>query len=186
MLPYNARTKDRGFTALEILIALVIAGVLAAIAAPSFLSMFNKNKVNDALTQVRGALREAQREAIRKSKSCTLTIDTTKKDITANPTDCLPIKPSLYEKRDASGNCIESRVAIATNLTGTPPQFKFSFRGNTNKLGTIVVYSSDNTTNRMGCLVVSNGIGMIRTGNYDGSTATVDSNDCHTTEDTTE
>lgn len=182
MLPYNARTKNQGFTLVEILIALVILGVLSAIAAPSFLSLFNRNKVNDALAQVRGALQEAQRQAIRNSKSCTVTIDPTTKRITGSPDGCLPTERDLCDERDASNNCVKAAVAIITNLTGTPPSLQFSFRGNTNKLGTIVVYSSDSSTNKMGCLVVSNGIGVMRTGYYDGSiasTAAIDPNSCN-------
>jgi type II secretory pathway pseudopilin PulG len=166
----------------EILVVVIIVGVLSAIIAPSFLGMFNRNKVNDALAQVRGALQEAQREAIRRSKSCTVTIDTTKKEITGNPGGCLPLKRDLCDKRDNVGNCVRSAVEILTNLSGATPSLKFSFRGNTNKLGTIIVYSSDNSTKKMACLVVSNGIGVMRTGFYDGSIASaaaIDPDDCH-------
>ncbi|PSM46242.1 hypothetical protein C7Y66_26040, partial [Chroococcidiopsis sp. CCALA 051] len=182
MLLCNARIKDKGYTLFELAIILVILGVLLAIVAPSFIGMFNRNKVNDTLAQVRGALQEAQREAIKKSKSCTVTINTTNKKMTGSPGGCLPIERDFCDERDASGNCVRSAVAVMTNLTGAPPTLKFSFRGNTNKLGTIVVYSSDNSTNKMGCLVVSNGIGVMRTGYYDGSiasTAAIDPDDCH-------
>lgn len=167
MLLSNARNKDQGFTLIETLIILVIIGVLSAIAAPSFLSMFNRNKVNESLDKVRGALQEAQREAIRKSQSCTVTIDTTNKKITS---PCLVTGTrDLCEKRDSSGNCTQSRVAIATNLS--PSSIQFSFRGNTTASGKIVVYSSDNSTSKKGCLAISNGTGIMRTGEYSGSTS---------------
>ena len=178
MLLFNARNNNRGFTLFETLIIVAIVGILSAIAAPSFLSMFNRNKVNDALEQVRGALQEAQREAIRKSQSCTVTIDTTNKKITS---PCLVTgSRDLCEEKDNFGNCTKSRVAIATNLNSSSIQF--SFRGNTTASGTIVVYSSDNSTNKKGCLAISNGLGIMRTGDYNGSTTSVSASNCTTSQ----
>jgi prepilin-type N-terminal cleavage/methylation domain-containing protein len=178
MLLFNARNQNQGFTLIETLIIVVIIGVLSALAGPSFLSMFNRNKVNDALDQLRGALQEAQREAIRKSQSCTVTIDTTNKKITG---PCLVTGTrDLCDERDASSNCIKSRVAIVTNLS--PSSIQFSFRGNTTAMGTVVIYSSDSSTNKMGCLAISNGLGIIRTGDYNGSTASISANNCTTSQ----
>lgn len=64
------RRNSQGFTLIETLVILIIIGILSAIAAPSYLGMLNRNKVNDGLTKVRGALQEAQREAIRRSRRC--------------------------------------------------------------------------------------------------------------------
>lgn len=168
MLPFNAR-NNQGFTLVETLVILIIVGILSAIAAPSFLNMFSRNKVNDALNQVQGALQEAQREAIRKSQSCTVTINKTDKKITS---PCLITgERDLCDKRDSLGNCTQSRVAIeATTNLGTTPSITFSFRGNTNNGGMIVVYSSDNSTDQRGCLAISPGLGIMRTGKYSGST----------------
>lgn len=181
---YNVQNSDRGFSMVETLVIFVIVGILAAIVSPSFMGMFNRNKVNDSLAQIRAAMQETQREAVRKNKSCEVKIDTTNTTITATPADCLPITRDFCEKRNSSGTCeIASKVAIKTNLTGTPPKLSFSYKGNTNKLGTIVVYSADGSTIRKGCLVISNGIGLMRTGEYTGSVASgasVDDANCNT------
>ncbi len=58
----NARTNSQGFTLIELIIILFIVGILSAIAAPSFLGLLNRGKVNNAVAQVQGALQEAQRE----------------------------------------------------------------------------------------------------------------------------
>ena len=76
--------NNYGFTLIETLIVLIILGILVAFTAPSFLSMNNKAKMNDAVNKVRGALQEAQREAMRKSKNCTLTLNTLNNKITSN------------------------------------------------------------------------------------------------------
>lgn len=165
----NARNNSQGFTMIEIIIILMIIGILSAIAVPSFLAMYNKGKLNNALTQVQGALQEGQREAIRKSQSCTVTLDTTNNKVTSS---CL-----------ATGerSLVNYGVAMATNILPPPgaslPAIPFSFKGNTTialsggaNSGTVVLYLS-NGSGQKKCLAISNGIGIMRTGNYSGSSS---------------
>lgn len=165
MLLSNARNKDRGFTLIETLIILVIIGVLSAIAAPSFLSLFKRNKVNDALVQVQGALQEAQRQAIRNNKSCTVTIDTTNKKVTA---------PCLV----TGDRILDSSISMATSETS----IQFSIKGTITlaDAGTVVVSSAD--TSKKSCLVISSPLGIMRTGEYSGSTASVSASNCTTSQ----
>jgi prepilin-type N-terminal cleavage/methylation domain-containing protein len=158
MLLSNARHTDQGFTLLETAIIVVIIGILSAIAAPSFLSMLNKNKVNYALDQVRGTLQEAQREAIRKSKSCTVTLDTTNNQVTTS-------SPCVV----TGDRKLKDGVALQTNIPGQ--QITFGIRGNTSGAGKIVVFANDGSTLQKRCVVTSIGIGIMRTGDYSGSTA---------------
>jgi type II secretory pathway pseudopilin PulG len=120
--------------------------------------MFNKNKVNYALDQVRGTLQEAQREAIRKSKQCTVTIDTTNKQLTTS-SSCVV----------TGDRKLKDGVAITTNLSGST--ITFGIRGNTTSAGTIVVFANDGSTSQKRCVVTSVGIGIMRAGDYSGSTA---------------
>lgn len=150
MLLLNARKTNEGFTLIEILVILVIIGILAAISVPSFLGLLNRNKVNNALAQVRGALQETQREAIRKSKSCSVTLDTTSTLNKVTGT-CL-----VTGNRNLNGINIRSNVSPIT----------FNFRGGTGSRGTIVVASTDGSVAKQKCLVIAPGIGLIRYGNY--------------------
>lgn len=151
MLLSNARSNNQGFTLIETLTVIIIIGILSAIAAPGLLGMLNRNKVNSALDEVQGALREAQREAMRKSQSCTLTLDSTNSKVTGS---CLV----------TGSRTLPSGVALKTNLTSST--VTFSFRGNTNSSGTIVLYKSDDSNQQKKCLFVFNGLGIMRTGNY--------------------
>jgi len=65
----QASAQNAGFTLIELIVATVIIGILAAISAPSMLAWYNNTKVDDALTQARGTLKQAQRKAIQKSKT---------------------------------------------------------------------------------------------------------------------
>lgn len=169
MLPCDANKNSQGFTLIETLTIVVIIGILSAIAIPNFLGLLNRNKVNDALSKVQGAIQECQREAIRKGKDYTVALDTTNNKLTGN---CL-----ITGERTLSAGS-----AIATNLSGTPPSITFYLRGNTNNMGTIVLYTIDGSNQQMKCLTISNPLGIMRTGNYNGSTASVSANNCVTTQ----
>ncbi len=153
MLPSNVRHNNQGFTLIETTIIVVIVGILSAIAAPSFLSMFNKNKVNNALAQVQGTLQEARREAIRKSKSCTVNINTTTKNLTGTPSDCLV----------TGARTLDSSINLESNQTS----IQFSYQGTItlSDAGTVVLSTQDSSSNKK-CLVISSPLGIIRTGNY--------------------
>lgn len=156
MLPSNAHKNNQGFTMIEILTVVVIIGILSAIAAPSFLGMLNKNKLSNALAQVRGALQEAQREAINKSKTCEVTIpEGNDQTINSTPSDCL-----------VTGSRTLKDINIE-HVTGTG-KIEFDFKGRTNvsSAGTIRLSVPDTSLTQK-CLVVSEGLGIIRTGNYD-------------------
>lgn len=166
MLPLDANKNSHGFTLIEIVIILFIIGILSAIAVPSFLGLLNRGKVNNAVAQVQGALQEAQRESLRKSKQCAVTIDATLKEISGS---CLV----------TGVRTLPEGVAIVTNVNG---DITFGFRGNTEfahatgttseTTGNIILYQPDTSSSAKKCVAVSKGIGIIRFGTYDGSIAT--------------
>lgn len=167
----NARSNTNlGFNLAELSIMLVVAGILAAIGIPSVLQMFEKFQSDSAFNQVRGAIEQAQLQAIRLSRTCTITIDETNKEITLNDPDvdtgCLLEELSLPNSTEIRTNRDDGNVA-------------FNFRGNTNTQQTIVVYDEDQFNRK--CLVISNGIGMIRGGDYEGNLdADISPSSCNT------
>lgn len=158
--------SDRGFTLMELLVALVIVGVIAAMATPSFLGLLNRIRVNNALEELLGAIRETQKMAMRHGKICQLNIDPTTKILNATDNDC------LLATRNINDN-----VIIRTNLSGSTPYVSFSHKGTTTRMGTIVL--SSDLTNAQKCFVISLGLGIMRTGNYTGSkTGSVSASNC--------
>lgn len=163
MLPSNVRHSNQGFTLIEMLVILIIIGILSAISAPSFLGMLNRSKVNSALNEARGALQEAQRESIRKSKTCTVVVPAGNNVALISPTNCL-----VTGDRQLGGVNTDHSNSVAGSGNWV---ITFDFKGRTNDVASAgtVVFSLPNNSVPKKCLVVSQGLGLIRTGNYNES-----------------
>jgi prepilin-type N-terminal cleavage/methylation domain-containing protein len=154
MLRFNV-SKQLGFTLIESLIVLAIAGILLAIGIPSLIAAQNRAKLNQATEMVVASLQQSQREAIRRNQSCTLTLD----------------KGS--HKIDGQQGCLRSGDinlpdAIDLDYTGGSGTIQYGIRGNTTTNKTIFLMTKDNHQNAR-CLTVSAPLGIIRLGSYDAS-----------------
>lgn len=169
---------DSGFTLIEMIVVVLIIGIASAMAIPSVLSSLDRTKLDSALTTLRGTLEEAQREAIKQGKSCAVTVDPVNKTIAGyivvdnNGTE--ELKSGCLITGDRK---LDSQIVVTPNTATT---IRYSFKGNTISDAAIVLGSSDSPT-AVGkrCLVVSEGVGILRTGIYDGTTADpIDQNKC--------
>jgi prepilin-type N-terminal cleavage/methylation domain-containing protein len=168
MQRYNARNKKQGFTLTEMLVAMIVVGILAAIITPNFLGLLNQNRVKEAQRQVEAALKEAQRQAIRRGRNCTVTIDTSAKTLSST-NNCL-----------LSTRTLDTQVSITAN-DGNANTISFTHKGIVSPGKTIVVYNS--SSNEKKCVVVSDGLGSLRTGDYTGDVATtLTANSCTTSD----
>ncbi len=59
----DRHTKSLGFTLIEVLVVVVFAGILTAIAAPSWLGFVNNQRINSSQTKIFQAIKSAQSEA---------------------------------------------------------------------------------------------------------------------------
>jgi prepilin-type N-terminal cleavage/methylation domain-containing protein len=174
MLHCNAHKKDKGFTLVELLVVVIIVGILSALAIPSFIGLLRQNEIKEAVGQVEGALKEAQRQAIKMSRSCALKIVSNNINGQSNPVFSIGVA-------NATPNCsistrtLKQNMIIATNAN-LNNGINFSFKGNTANASTIVVYSNQAVESRK-CIVISGGLGIIQTGNYQDGAALPDPND---------
>jgi prepilin-type N-terminal cleavage/methylation domain-containing protein len=160
MYLFNVRNNraDRGFTLLEILVVLVLFGILSAIATPSFLSGYNRMKLDTALNDLRGALEESQRQAIQQGRSC---------DVKINETTVGKITSSCLI---TGSRTLDSAVSISPSTSTT---ITFSFKGNTTNTQVFILSLSDGSNSQeKRCLAISDGVGILRTGVYENSTST--------------
>ncbi|MBI5436347.1 MAG: GspH/FimT family pseudopilin [Nitrosomonadales bacterium] len=64
----SAKRLQAGVNAIELMIVVVIAGILAAVATPSFFSLINSTRLTSAMTQLTSDLNRARSEAIKRNR----------------------------------------------------------------------------------------------------------------------
>jgi prepilin-type N-terminal cleavage/methylation domain-containing protein len=201
--------KNQGFTLLEILVALAITGILAALTGPNLLAWLNSNKVQEATDSIQSALRDAQRQAIRLGRICTInftngtgTNPTVYRQITASEPGCL-----VATNTNAGSLSLPQEVFMVVNKfldvppDGDIPGVQFSFRGHVPGLtfhppenqAIIVLYPAANATaapypnQERKCIVIASMLGMVKQGTYNGDSLTdLNANNCKIRLDGTE
>ena len=172
MLLYNVLKKNnKGFTLIEMITVVIIVGVIASIAAPNFLGLLNQNRLRQALEEVEGAVKESQRLAIRRGKTCKIKFVTRTIDGQSRETI------NVVESTDAGetvaagfyNGCLLSERVLPADIsvnTGSMTKISFSGKGNTDSAntGTIVIFHPQVNTQK--CLEIQGFLGNILTGNY--------------------
>jgi prepilin-type N-terminal cleavage/methylation domain-containing protein len=164
MLPipaHKSSINSLGFTAVELAITVAVLGIVAAISAPSMIGWYQNVQVADAVDRLEGAFKESQREAIRMTDDCTITIPTGADQTLATSTN----------------NCLVSgdRSFTSVNLalaTGSGNAVAFDYKGRqTNPQVTVLVSNAQSPSATTRCLVTSQGLGVIRTGTWNSTTS---------------
>jgi type IV fimbrial biogenesis protein FimT len=68
------KKRYSGFTLIELMVVMTIVGILAAVAAPTFRSIMDKNRVSAAASSLQVSLSLARSEAIRRGSDATVYI----------------------------------------------------------------------------------------------------------------
>lgn len=101
---FQPSSTEAGFTLAEKMVLVAILSIGAALSAPSMLAAFNRAQVKQTMADVRSALSETQREAIKGNKICTLTLNFVDGKVTGS---CLT----------TGDRTLDTNVDIVTNLT---------------------------------------------------------------------
>lgn len=133
--------RQSGFTTIELLITVVLAGVLIAMAAPSFSGLVANSRVADQTNELIGAMNLARSEAIRRNASLTLC-----RTATADSTDCL------------GGDANWQNWILRTSAGTVVRRGTFNNFGNTQQVSSTlasesITYSPDGLTRTGGALV---------------------------------
>lgn len=113
--------KASGFTLLEVLVTLMILGILAAIASPSWLGFVDRQRVNVANDAIVGAIQEAQREAKRTKQSYSVsfkTEDTEQGKVPKVAIHLADTTPSNWESLGKDLGLQPGQILLGTNLSG--------------------------------------------------------------------
>lgn len=81
----NHLNNTNGFTLLEMLVVVVIVGVLGSIAAPGWLSFVQRQRMTSVSSDLLGALRTAQSEAISKQENREVIFSSTNLSLNIRP-----------------------------------------------------------------------------------------------------
>lgn len=201
--------KNQGFTLLEILVALAITGILAALTGPNLLAWLNRNTVQEATDSIQSALQDAQRQAIRRGRICTInftngtgTNPTVYSQITASEAGCL-----VATNTNAGPLSLPQEVFMVVGnfpnvpTTSSSPGVQFSFRGHVPDLNftppqnqaIIVLYPAANASTapypnqERKCIVMASLLGIVKQGTYnDTSLTNLDASKCQIRLDGTE
>jgi prepilin-type N-terminal cleavage/methylation domain-containing protein len=166
----NACGGLEGFTQAELMITILVVGILAAIAAPSLSQWLRQKQVDAALSQVELALEETQAEAIKRHQSCYLKI--------------FPgSTPTLTGNCLVTGDRVLRGVTLNHKHSTDPWTISFNESGENRSVkngpGTAVLSSTDGNV-KPKCLVISFGIGLRRSGQYDESKGPDEADKCVT------
>jgi type II secretory pathway pseudopilin PulG len=147
-----SRKSEAGFTIIELLIIVLILGIFASIAAPSWLAFINRQRVRTVNDRVLQSLRTAQSEAKRSKRDITVTFNydpnppanpvADPPTVTIKPTDpttnppqqtALTTAPPIQKVTFNAGGEIKPRtIKLLTNQTLINNAFSitFNYQGN--------------------------------------------------------
>jgi type II secretory pathway pseudopilin PulG len=142
---------------MEVVIVALMVGILSAIGFPSLLELMAKQALKEDLHEVKGALQEIQRNAIKKGRACQVTI--TSHAVQASPSSCLPSAVDLDDS---------SHLELV-NFPG--PGLQVSYRGTLHIGGgdNLILFHHAQTSQKY-CLALSEPLGLLRPGVWSGST----------------
>ncbi|MGL5943235.1 MAG: pilus assembly FimT family protein [Waterburya sp.] len=178
MLLYNARRKsNKGFTLIEMITTVIIVGVIAALAAPNFLGLLNQSRVKDGLAQVEGAIKEAQRQAIRRGKTCKIKFEA--RTVGGESRQAITVVTSANDitetvPSDFYNGCLLNERILPTGVLLDPSgitKITFTVKGNTDSDSDGIIKISHPQTTTVKCLQIEGLLGNILTGDYDSATS---------------
>ncbi len=151
---FSSAVSNSGFTLLETLVVLAVVGIVAAIGTPSFLAMYQRQQLDNAVGIVVASLQEAQQRAIEQNRSCLVTFDAGQAKILANGRNHCLVTGDRF---------LPAGVTLAHSGGST---ISYGAKGNTIDNRTIFLNISRSGASPK-CVVVSAPIGILRQGNYD-------------------
>ena len=148
---------DKGFSLLELLLAVSILGIISGITLPSFLRQWEDTRLNAANKVLSSWLDDQRRKAIQNSSPCDITINTSQ----ASATSQCDFESTTGSSLDLPSE-IEQGDGLAISISQGDSSWSFSPRGTTTT-STELRLSLDGSEDLGRCLSLSAPLGLIRT-----------------------
>lgn len=167
--------SSRGFTVVELVVVLGIMGILAAIAAPSWLALLNRIRLNSAQAQALSIMREAQVKAKQEKRvweACFWQNETEKKvqwsvhPLKRNGQICENARWQNFLGEDATKIAIDMAGSTRSTLYNRNHMYRaqFTYKGRVNgQLGKITFKIRNQEAGLKRCVFVSTLLGAMRT-----------------------
>ena len=119
------RRDARGFSLVELVVTLIIAGILAALVIPNL----NQQQIDASWfqEQVKSALRYAQREAVAQRRCVFVSVSASQLQLFYGDANCAVTATPLTQI--GTGAAYALTAASGVTFTAPPPPFSFSFNG---------------------------------------------------------
>ena len=181
----HSQRSSSGFTLTEALVVIVMAGILSAIAAPSWLSFLNRQRVNAAQDQALQTLRLAQAKAMRENRVWVASFreEDDRVQWSVHPTDATaPIWQDLTESSDLikidrensdfADGCAQEVVSCVRFTDRGTLEGDFQYQDNAeNSIGQIIFTTADSEADSENapkrCVEVATLLGSLRTAKDD-------------------
>ena len=164
--------KQKGFSLIELMVAVSIIGILLAIAIPGFIKMAPRMKLKGAARDVVSDIQLAKTMALRDRKTYSIQFDssgyTVRKDGTVKKTVNISDYPGV-QFGSGHGKISEDLGAGNTSDGVTFDGNKITFNTNSTigKVGGVYLKNDDNTTYAVLCISTAGGVKTLK--NLDGS-----------------
>lgn len=156
----QSTSNQRGFTLLEMLVVIVGVGVVAAIAAPGWMSFMERSRLNVGRDELYLGMREAQSKA--QARRSVQQFSLRERDgfieWVVHSMDVLP-DASRWEQLDSKSIHIDSETTFVS--TAGTYYVRFDEHGNPHRLGRMTI-SGDRFSKNKRCVVISTLIGAAR------------------------